>query len=330
MAATVSAADVLFSLESEPSLGGDGAKRPGADIDGGDHKKQNTASSAQSLPPGLPLDNNLSSIIQVLMNLQKQQEIQMLGFQETIKATMLLAQNMENKVNQTISDASSRMQQVLHANHAGVSASPSGAASSIAPNAEAASHASSSGSGTTGGEKKKDGNSDKSDKLPSEIVKTLDKSVKKHEKALGKYANVLRRWAKTVQDLRVLADPDPTKYPAGVKGFTSVEAQAELDKVCSKVAESDFTFSLCIPAKTSRRDTLRLIHRFYLKETKEVDLDAFVGAKGTLKTLVDKKAFVELCKEMLSSSKEATADFESNWDLDGLPITVNRVRCRCL
>ena len=153
-------------------------------------------------------------------------------------------------------------------------------------------------------------------KLPPEVLAALKKAASKHERTLGRYAATIRRWLKAKSDVATLSLDDVEKYPAGVKRFSSVESQHELDIPWSQSSTGAKSLTVVIPQAATRRQAMALIYRSYLRTTREIDLEALQESKESLKDLSSRASFLKLCQETVTSSDADVADFEQQWDLE--------------
>ena len=91
-------------------------------------------------------------------------------------------------------------------------------------------------------------------------------------------------------------------YPAGHKPFKSPLAFAELDLPHSDALMSDYEYKITIPAQTTRREAMRLVHRSSARFMSMTFLEAQAEHTSALETLTDAGVLRTLVDEVLAEA----------------------------
>ena len=163
-------------------------------------------------------------------------------------------------------------------------------------------------------------------KIPDDMMAGLDKLSKKFENEVRRYIKSESQIERSKADVATF-DGDTTfsMYPKGVRAFACPDKFRELDQPLARSATEDWTFSVMIPASTSRKEAMKRLHWSCAKFYKEVDLEAMVDHNSVLKPFAQKATFFKASDDLVAKYYSNPAE---GMGLDG--VVHKRVRTQVI
>lgn len=116
-------------------------------------------------------------------------------------------------------------------------------------------------------------------KVPDEVKQAITKYVKRTSDRITKNIRANKRLEMAKSDLEEMGTPG--RYPAGTRPFKSQADMAELDEPMDECSSNDFVFALTIPARTSRREAVAILHYSLFSDKRDqANQHLSVGGEG--------------------------------------------------
>lgn len=133
-------------------------------------------------------------------------------------------------------------------------------------------------------------------KLPECISEAMMKSLSHYEKDLRKHIRNEMRIEKSKAIVDVfLGDTSRSVYPVGVRPFSSVEEQKELDSVLTAASTSDYELRIKLQCGITRREAMQVVHWECQKFLRATDLESLYEHRANLSKLITRASYDANC-----------------------------------
>ena len=137
--------------------------------------------------------------------------------------------------------------------------------------------------------------------IPAELDKIMTRRAKSYQDDLFKLHKAKALLEKRQEEVKTF-EQSADKYPLSHKPFRSPVAFIELDAPLSQASAGDFQFSCTVPAGTSRREAMRLVHRQTALFQSLAMLEAQKQHVDDLSPCVDKSVLTSLVQDVLAEA----------------------------
>ena len=139
-------------------------------------------------------------------------------------------------------------------------------------------------------------------KVPDEVKQAITKYMKRTSDRITKNIRANKRLEMAKSDLEEMGTPG--RYPAGTRPFKSQADMAELDEPLDECSGNDFVFAVTIPARTSRREALAILHHSLTKETKRINTLALEERVAKEKAMLKREQIMIECQAIVDKIRD--------------------------
>ena len=149
-------------------------------------------------------------------------------------------------------------------------------------------------------------------KLPENVSKAMTKSLAHYEKDLRKHMRNEVRITKSKAIVNMFEqDSSRSVYPVGVRPFSSVEEQEELDSVLTAASFCDSALRIKLQHGITRREAMQVVHWECQKFLRAVDLESLYEHRSNLSKLIAKASYKAVCEQAIKEAwQQNTAGIE--------------------
>ena len=134
-------------------------------------------------------------------------------------------------------------------------------------------------------------------KVPEEVKQGITKFMKRTSDRISKNIKACKRLEIAKADLKEMDTAG--RYPAGTRPFKSQVDMAELDQLHEECAHQDHTFTVTIPARSTRREVFATIHHNLTKECKRINTIAMDERVGKEKAMLKRCQIMQDCQAVI-------------------------------
>ena len=138
--------------------------------------------------------------------------------------------------------------------------------------------------------------------LPNPVQKSITKARLQYTDQIRKFSKSQKRVSDLTEITEALQVNDG-QYPAGVKPFASAPTFLELDNELTATKTDNQVVEIRLPAKATRRQAMRIIHRTTTEMLKSIELEAAVEHLTEVRKCASKSSLTEAIESVLIEAR---------------------------
>ena len=139
--------------------------------------------------------------------------------------------------------------------------------------------------------------------IPVALDKVLLERIRCFKDAVFRLSKARSQLTKLKGDAAIFEKSD-IDYPKKYKPFKSAVSFAELDHPCSNAASAPFHHEVIIPAGSSRRDAMAMVHRAFTKFMVDMQLEAEADHVASLELEASPATLIKLVQEVVTEASQ--------------------------